>query len=591
MKAVTEDDLKEAHGQHRDSHGGKREDYFGPAYLAKEFGGAVEDFLPQCAFGSHDYGLDAYHVDERRKNLYLFQFKWSDDHNLFKGSLQRLVESGMARVFGNPMAERSENDFLGRLRAELYEKQSSIDRVVVLFVFKGDPERAQKSAGLDALREELESKKHFVNSYFGEGRSVDLALEYRSNDTHGRSAKQVKKTHQYPLRLEAPNVKRLETGERLHVGFVGLMDLHRIHVAMGPRLFDRNIRFGLGEEEGANRSLRRALEKVVIEGAEPAGLFAFNHNGVTLSVERLLLEDGTATVTEPRVLNGAQTLTTLARFVEKNREHPEFRKRMAQLEELEVLVKVIDDAEDPFLVGVTICTNKQTPVEPWNLRASDRIQLELQDRFSDELQLSYERQEKAWESYRLDELEELGVDPNQKPIQIRPLAQAFLAVQGEIDRMSRLGEVFEEEKIYRRTFSETYLKVDPRKIVLVYKIHLRRRALLRHLDESRGPSFAFIQKGWNLVWALLAQALFNHKNLETWLDQFGRTTSMGVDYTEVLKSLLLSKVVPVVKKTAAENPYAASLEEDKFAFLRTKRFFDRCMDQAENDHGWEKRSF
>ena len=127
MQAVTENELKDAYSRHREGYGGKREDYFGPVYLAKEFGGTVEDFLPQCAFGAYDHGLDAYHVDEGRRNLYLFQFKWSEDHHQFKPSLRRLVDSGIERVFGNPLAQRTENDFLGRLRAELYEKQAIID--------------------------------------------------------------------------------------------------------------------------------------------------------------------------------------------------------------------------------------------------------------------------------------------------------------------------------------------------------------------------------------------------------------------------------------------------------------------------------
>lgn len=591
MRAVTENDLREASKQHIETHGGRREDYFGPVYLAKEFGGAVEDYLAQCAFGSNDHGLDAFHVDEDRRNLYLFQFKWSEDHNLFKPSLRRLVDSGMERVFGNPHADRTENDFLGRLRAELIEKQACVDRVVILFVFKGDPDRADQSSGLEALREELESKKHLINGFFGEGRSVDLTFEFRSNETRGKSATHVKKTHQYDIRLEAPHERRLETNERLHVGFVRLMDLHRIHQAMGPRLFERNIRFGLDEEESANRSLRKAFERIVIDGVDPAGLFAFNHNGVTLSVERLVVADGTATVTEPRILNGAQTLTTLSRFIDKNREHAEFRKRMARLEELEVLVKVIDEAETPFVVGVTICTNKQNPVDPWNLRASEQIQLDLADRFREELGIFYERQEKSWESYRLEELDEIEVDRNQKPIQIRPLAQTILAVQGELDRMSRLGEVFEDEKAFRRTFPESYLRVDPRRFVLVYKIHLRRRALLRHLAESRGPSFDFIQRGWNLVWALLAQGLFNHRDLGSLLDRFGTSTTMETDFTEVLKTLLVSKVALAVKRAASEDPYADQLKAGKVAFLRTKAFFGKCMEQAENDYAWEKRSF
>lgn len=591
MKAVTDNDLKEASKRHSETHGGRREDYFGPVYLAKEFSGAVEDYLVQCAFGSHDHGLDAFHVDENRRNLYLFQFKWSEDHNLFKPSLKRLVESGMERVFGNPHADRSENDFLGRLRAEIQEKQACIDRVVILFVFKGDPDRADQSSGLEALREELESKKHLINGFFGEERSVDLTFEFRSNETRGKSATHVKKTHQYDVRLEAPHQKQLESGERLHVGFVRLMDLYRIHQAMGPRLFERNIRFGLDEEESANRSLRKAFERIVIDDADPAGLFAFNHNGVTLSVERLVVDDGKATVTEPRVLNGAQTLTTLGRFIEKNKEHPEFRKRYQRLEALEVLVKVIDEADSPFVVGVTICTNKQNPVDPWNLRASEQIQLDLADRFREELGIFYERQEKSWESYRLGDLDDEEVDRNQKPIQIRPLAQTFLAVQGELDRMSRLADVFEDEKSFRRTFPESYLRVDLRKVVLVYKIHLRRRALIRHLAENRSQPFQFIQRGWNLVWALLAQALFNHRDLASFLERFGTTTSMETDYTEILKGLFLGKVAPAIKRAATESPYAAQLDEGKVAFLRTKAFFGKCMDQAENDYGWEKRSF
>jgi len=157
--------------------------------------------------------------------------------------------------------------------------------------------------------------------------------------------------------------------------------------------------------------------------------------------------------------------------------------------------------------------------------------------------------------------------------------------------MSRLADVFEDEKSFRRTFPESYLRVDLRKIVLVYKIHLRRRALIRHLAESRSQPFQFIQRGWNLVWALLAQALFNHRDLASHLERFGTTTSMETDYTELLKGLFLGKVAPAIKRAATEAPYAAQLDEGKVAFLRTKAFFGKCMDQAENDYGWEKRSF
>ena len=57
----------------------------------------------------------------------------------------------------------------------------------------------------------------------------------------------------------------------------------------------------------------------------------------------------------------------------------------------------------------------------------------------------------------------------------------------------------------------------------------------------------------------------------------------------MLKSLLLDEVAPRERGGTARPPWPSA--EGKCAFLRTKAFFGKCMDQAENDYGWEKRSF
>ncbi|MEP7162353.1 MAG: AIPR family protein [Candidatus Moraniibacteriota bacterium] len=590
-KSVSEKDIKTAWEVFAPKYGGQKEDYFAPVYLAREFGGATEDYIGEAAFGNNDFGLDAFHIDREKRNLYLFQFKWSANHNLFKESLKRLVEHGMERVFGNPHGLKEENAFLGRLRATLFEDQAIIKRVMVVFVFNGEPETAEKSAGLDALRERLESQKHLINEYFGESQAVDLAFEFRSNETKGKSATHIKKTHRYPLRLAAPLVRSLEAGENLHVGFVRLRDIYSIYVAMQARLFERNIRFGLGQEVSANRSLRKAFERIVIAGLDSPALFAFNHNGITLSAQKIDFNDGESYVTEPRVLNGAQTVTTFARFVEEFSQHPDFKRNIEKLDQIEVLAKVIEPADDAFVVGVTICTNRQTPVEPWNLRASEQIQLDLEDKFREDLKLFYERQEESWESYAQADIEEMGIDPDQKPLQIRQLARTFLAVQGEIDRMSRLAEVFEDEKQFRRAFPEFYLRVRASRIVLVYKIALRKRALLRHLAETKGSTFDFIQKGWNLTWALLAQGVLNRKDASELEERFGQSLTMEADYTELLRTLLVAKVAPAIKRASGQAKYLEQRDAGKFTFMRTKAFFEACMTEAETSAGWEKRSF
>src|SRR5262245_5225371 len=79
-----------------------REDYFGLLYLEQEHGVAREKAVNQTAFGGNDYGVDGFHFDEEKRNLYVYQFKYSNSHTLFKDSFLRLIESGMHRIFIEP---------------------------------------------------------------------------------------------------------------------------------------------------------------------------------------------------------------------------------------------------------------------------------------------------------------------------------------------------------------------------------------------------------------------------------------------------------------------------------------------------------
>jgi hypothetical protein len=64
--------------------GGVRNDYFGLVYLEREFGLDRDRAITQVAFGGNDYGLDGFHFDNEKRNLYLFQFKYSESHVQFR---------------------------------------------------------------------------------------------------------------------------------------------------------------------------------------------------------------------------------------------------------------------------------------------------------------------------------------------------------------------------------------------------------------------------------------------------------------------------------------------------------------------------
>jgi hypothetical protein len=441
---------------------------------------------------------------------------------------------------------------LAELRDRLHEDRAVIDKVLVHFVFNGAPTDAAQSAVLDALREDLEAKKHLVNRYF-EGRNVTLRFQFISNEPRTpRTPGKDTTTHTYELALPQVIASATEFGEQLLVGFVNVIDLYKMFREMGQRLFERNIRAGLDPDGPINKKIRAALADVV-EGKAPASAFVFNHNGITIAAEQLEIKGKRAHITEPRVLNGAQTITSVAKFIESY----DFDKAPAEhgnrLDAVSVLAKIVTHAAQPFITAVTINTNRQNPVEPANLRASDQIQLELQDKLRDELSgLLYERQERLFASLSEEEKIEQGFDPNQsRAIEIKRLAKTFLAAQGEVDRMSRLNEVFETESQYRACFADKYLKSDARRILLAYKIQFRLNKVAWEIDAA-AKGYWYVPRAKNLLWALLIQGVLNHSKLPAWTEAYGTALRNESEFTQELLSLGVGKVRHVIREAVSE---------------------------------------
>ena len=567
------------------THGGVREDYFGLLYLEKEFNLPRDQAAVQAAFGGNDYGLDGFHIDPARRNLYLFQFKWSQSHALFKQSLQRLIESGMDRVFGNATQDPHQNQMLMQLKSRLVTDQAIIDRVIIQFIFNGDPGEADRSQVLDKLREDLESKKYLIDQYF-KGRSVDMTFEFRSARTQRVGAVvHQRKTHSYPVSVENIIKRPGPNGEVMYVGFVKLMDLHAMYREMNYRLFERNIRAGLDADKAPNRAIANALKKIVIHGTDSPTVFAFNHNGVTIYAERVdVQENDSLLITEPRVLNGAQTITSIERFFEANDGNQQLKDRRQRLDEVRVLCKVITQAKPEFVVAVTVNNNRQNPVEPWDLHANDNIQLELQDKLR-EVGIYYERQKNAFENLTEEDKAELEIT-EYKQIELLRLAKTFLAADGEIDKMHRMRDVFENEKIYTQVFNESRLHSDSRHMVLCYKVQLRLNSLIREILERGSNKYAYMQKAKNLMWALLCQGVLNDDHLDTYAERFGRSLVSEADYTEWLARLASTRVRFLMSGVVEKAPYADMMAEERYDFLRTRAVYDRCMELAYKKWEW-----
>lgn len=583
--AITLDRLNETLTQFKVKYDGCKEDYFAALYLADKFEKPLDKVLSSCAFGNNDYGIDAYYIDRDTRNLYLYQFKWSDNYELFKDTYKRLIKNGIEHIFGNPNIDSSINPVISRLKLDLQEYQYVIDKVYICFVFNGDPEKAESSRVLESLREELEAKKHFIDSFFGNNQ-ITLTIQYISNETKKvNQTSRTKKTFQYNIPFKSQSKKIAENGEEMFLGFIKLYDLYKMFCDMRLRLFEKNIRAGLSDDLSPNQAIKKSLRDIIVNKKISPEYFTFHHNGITLFAEKLIFENGQATIIEPRILNGAQTITTLARFIEDSQKNPTFQENVDLLKEIEVIGKVVTNCSAEFKTQITISNNKQNPVESWNLRANDLIQLEFDDKFRND-GIFYERQENTFANLTYSDLEELGINQD-KEIKIKKLAQTFLAFQGEIDKISETGKVFETDTFYEKTFNPDYLKADTRKIILGYNTQFRLGAIIREIESKGENKYYFVRLARNLVYALTIQALLNDNDIDDLLDTYGHTLSVEANFNEYLKSIGSRKVRIIISELIKLKRYADYVGEEKFSFLKTKVAFQECMTIAKKRWGWE----
>ena len=581
---ISDQTISKTYNELKSKYGGVREDCFGLLYMEQEHAVPREKALNQVAFGGNDYGIDGFHFDEQRKNLYIFQFKYSKDYGLFKGSLQRLIDSGVERIFHSPNKDEHKNQILTQLRACIQDNRAIIDQVCFRFVFTGKPEDAEHSEALTKLREDLEYKSGLLDTFFQ--RDVQMVVDFRSSTGHIGITRTPRANNTFPVKLVDVVTCPGPDGQTMHLGFIRLADLHGIHHALGTDFFERNIRYGLGDSESVNRAIVKALRQIVIDRTDDPGVFTFNHNGVTLNAAKFESGDGEWRLTSPRMLNGAQTVTTTSAFLDFFKDDPRLVSGRERFDSIHVLCKIITDADKDFITRVTINNNRQTPVEPWNLHANDLIQLELQDKLRDDLGIYYERQENAFSQLSIEDLEAYGISEENKAVKILKLTQTYLLTDGTISRISEMKRVFEEDKTYEQVFRKTRLNADSRYVLLCYKAQFRLRKLTQEIEQKGQNKYWFMSRARYMLWALLCQGLLNHHSLNKLADEFGTTMSIPAGYTELLTQIATTKVRPMLAALMQDPDYADKVAEENLGFLRTDRAFDKCMAIANERWGW-----
>ncbi|MGI8581855.1 MAG: hypothetical protein ACR2KX_06660 [Chitinophagaceae bacterium] len=161
-------------------------------------------------------------------------------------------------------------------------------------------------------------------------------------------------------------------------------------------------------------------------------------------------------------------------------------------------------------------------------------------------------------------------------------------MQGEIDRISRISEVFENDNFYKTTFKKEYLKSESTLIVLLYKIHYKLNGVIRDIIEKGSQKYWWANKSKNIVWALLAQAILNDTDIDDWKEEHGKSLLVASNFNEYLKNIGSKKIRFILGELIQQKKYSDFMEQEQYGFFRTKVAYQEAMQIAKRKYGWEK---
>jgi hypothetical protein len=282
------------------------------------------------------------------------------------------------------------------------------------------------------------------------------------------------------------------------------------------RLVARNIRYKVVGKVGP--AIRASYDEVPHD-------FWYFHNGITIICDEMGENNGVATLVNPSVVNGAQTLYAIS---ESNKRHP------SAVVATRVIVRGPDGdqpaEDDDWLQDVIRGVNTQNKVKASDFWSNEPEQFELQHRFR-EMNVFYERKRGEWKEYRNEprfrnfdriSLPELG--------QILTVTSdetgegVLLVKQGE-------DEVFAETHYHRLFPSRSKIGRRFEKIYLAYRI-----STFLYDNGYKSPEIRNTQGHayWNCLWLLhrgiLALPHFYSKaTTESIRAAFDRLSSNGRD--------------------------------------------------------------
>lgn len=231
-------------------------------------------------------------------------------------------------------------------------------------------------------------------------------------------------------------------------------------------LFEGNIRDFEGQTVEVNKNIKDTLEKVF--NAD----FWWLNNGVTMIVDSYSpLPNDSAKVVNPIIVNGLQTSYTIFNYFKENLDKLEQENR-------NILLKIINTNNINVADMIISSTNRQNPVKPAQLKATDPIQKDIEQILFNN-GIYYERRKNYYRNR--------GIDKH-KIVTLENLAQYLESIYYGNCSGARNNptSLLKSDKLYKKLFNE---EIKPNIYTITSKIALETLDYLRKIKKNDADIF------------------------------------------------------------------------------------------------------
>ena len=269
----------------------------------------------------------------------------------------------------------------------------------------------------------------------------------------------------------------ISRGEDNYVILASIKDYYNFVTYENSELRTYIFAFNVRDYQGSNVEVNKDI-KATLESNEDIDFWWLN-NGITILSSRASIAGKTISLDDVQVVNGLQTTNTIYHYI-KNREDDSNTLK----EERAILIKIVITNDPETRDRVIKATNSQTPIPPASLKATDPIQLDIENFFLNH-EWFYDRRKNYYKNTgkQLDRI-----------ISIPYLAQSVIAIvfhEPDIAR-SRPSSLLKKDNDYKRVFSQ---KISLEVYLFCAKAMKRLESFIRIVTSSKSNNLG-INEQW-----------------------------------------------------------------------------------------------